>query len=124
MDMLPYFKSVIEQDKSAVVICNTEHIIIYMNLSAKLRYAKRGGEKLVGKSILDCHNSDSTDKIQKTINWFKSDRSHNILYTHHRNRENKDVYIVALRDDNGELIGYYEKHEYRNKETEKTYDFK
>ena len=29
--------------------------------------------------------------------------------------------MVALRDD-GELIGYYEKHEYRDKETMKMYD--
>ena len=34
---------------------------------------------------------------------------------------NKDVYMVALRDE-GELIGYYEKHEYRNAETMKPYD--
>jgi hypothetical protein len=30
--------------------------------------------------------------------------------------------MVALRDDNGTLIGYYEKHEYRNRETAKLYD--
>ena len=32
-----------------------------------------------------------------------------------------DVYMVALRDDNGTLIGYYEKHEYRNQETAELY---
>lgn len=32
------------------------------------------------------------------------------------------VYMVALRDDAGKLIGYYEKHEYRNRETRKIYD--
>ena len=31
------------------------------------------------------------------------------------------VYMVALRDDSGELIGYYEKHEYRNLETMERY---
>ena len=36
-------------------------------------------------------------------------------------KENKDVYMVALRDDSGALIGYYEKHEYRNPETMKRY---
>ena len=30
--------------------------------------------------------------------------------------------MVALRDDDGELIGYYEKHEYRTAETMKMYD--
>lgn len=32
------------------------------------------------------------------------------------------VYMVAPRDDAGKLIGYYEKHEYRNLETRKLYD--
>lgn len=32
------------------------------------------------------------------------------------------VYMVALRDDAGQLIGYYEKHEYRNRETMEVYD--
>ena len=30
--------------------------------------------------------------------------------------------MVALRNDVGDLIGYYEKHEYRNRETMKLYD--
>ena len=30
--------------------------------------------------------------------------------------------MIALRNDEGELIGYYEKHEYRNIETMKLYD--
>lgn len=34
---------------------------------------------------------------------------------------NKDVYRADLRDE-GKLIGYYEKHEYRNTEKMKLYD--
>ena len=30
--------------------------------------------------------------------------------------------MIALRDKNNKLIGYYEKHEYRNRETMKMYD--
>lgn len=41
----------------------------------------------------------------------------NIMYTYRNDEENKDVYMVALRDDDGTLIGYYEKHEYRNRES-------
>ena len=32
--------------------------------------------------------------------------------------------MVALRDEVGKLIGYYEKHEYRDRETMELYDFK
>jgi hypothetical protein len=44
------------------------------------------------------------------------------VHTFRNEKENKDVYMIALRDDEGELIGYYEKHEYRNIETMKLYD--
>ncbi len=44
------------------------------------------------------------------------------MYTFRNEKENKDVYMIALRNDEGELIGYYEKHEYRNIETMKLYD--
>ena len=30
--------------------------------------------------------------------------------------------MVALRDEDGTLIGYYEKHEYRDRETAALYD--
>ena len=37
-------------------------------------------------------------------------------------KQNKDVYMVALRDGE-KLIGYYEKHEFRNREKDmKMYD--
>ncbi len=46
-----------------------------------------------------------------------------MVYTFRNEKEKKDVYMVALRDDDGGLIGYYEKHEYRVDETMKPYDF-
>ena len=123
MKLAPFFKSIIEQDRCAVVICNLEHDIIYMNPAAVERYAKRGGAKLVGQSLLDCHNERSNEIIKKVVAWFAENTDHNRIYTFHNEKENKDVYMVALRDEDGTLIGYYEKHEYRNRETEEFYHF-
>ena len=123
MELSVYLKSVIEQDRSAVVICNLQHEIIYMNPAAKERYAKRGGEKLLGQSLLNCHNEESNKLINRVVAWFSESADNNILYTYRNEKENKDVYMVALRDDCGRLIGYYEKHEYRNHESAKPYDF-
>ena len=117
-EYVSFYKSVLDQDRAAVVICNLKHEIIYMNQAAILNYEKWGGDKLIGKSLLDCHNQESREKIQKVIEWFEADESHNIVYTFHNEKQNKDVYMVALRDG-GKLIGYYEKHEYRNAETMK-----
>ena len=123
MDLNPFFKSVLEQDRSAVVLCDLDHTIIYMNPAAGERYAKWGGMALLGKSLLDCHGSRSNEMIKKIVAWFSQSRKHNLIYTSRNDKENKDVYMVALRDDAGELIGHYEKHEYRDRETMELYNF-
>ncbi len=117
-----FFKSIVDQDRCAVVICNLEHEVIYMNPAAVESYAKRGGDKLIGQSLLNCHNAQSNEKIKQVIAWFASSPEHNLVYTFHNEKQNKDVYMVALRDE-GKLIGYYEKHEFRNRETMQHYDF-
>lgn len=116
-----FYKSIIDQDRASVVICSLKHEIIYMNPAAAASYAKYGGAKLIGRSLLECHNPESREKIKQVMDWFAADESHNIVYTFHNEKQNKDVYMVALREA-GKLIGYYEKHEYRNVETMKQYD--
>ena len=106
------FKSVIDQDKAPVVICDMDSIIVYMNPASIKKYHA----DLTGRSIKTCHNAESNEKIEKVLTYFKKSHENNIVHTFHNDRENKDVYMVALRDENGELIGYYEKHEFRNRE--------
>lgn len=120
-DLYPYLKSIIDADRSAVVVCNLKHEIIYMNPAAVERYAKRGGAGLLGKCLLDCHAPASRERIEQVLAWFQESETHNIVYTFHNEKENKDVYMVALRDAGNTLIGYYEKHEYRDLETDSLY---
>lgn len=116
------YRSVLEADRAAVVICDLEHTVIYMNPAAAERYRKWGGKKLIGKNLLDCHNERSREMIIKVLDLFKKSKANNMVYTSYNEKENKDVYMVALRDDSGELIGYYEKHEYRDRESAKMYE--
>ena len=113
------FKSVLEQDRAPIVICDLEHTIVYMNPVAIERYHK----DLTGHNLKKCHNEKSSELIDKVVLWFKESADNNIVYTYNNPKENKDVYMVALRDENGELIGYYEKHEYRAKESGELYEF-
>lgn len=123
MDLFPYFKSVLDQDRAPVVLCGLDHTILYMNSAAGARYAKSGGMALVGTSLLNCHPPKANETIERVVEWFQADRTHDLIYTSRNDKENKDVYMVALRDEEGSLIGYYEKHEYRNQETKSFYDF-
>lgn len=117
MDINPFFKSVIDSDTAPVVICDLEHTVLYMNPASIARYHI----DITGKSIKSCHNADSNTKIDRVVAWFAESKDNNIVFTSRNDKENKDIYMVALRDDNGTLIGYYEKHEYRNQETESLY---
>lgn len=111
------FKSIIDQDEAPVVICDLNSTIVYMNSASIIRYHA----DLTGKSLKACHNAESNKKIDMVLDWFSKDVSHNKVYTSRNDKENKDVYMVALRDNEGTLIGYYEKHEYRNRETSELY---
>ena len=42
----PYFKSIVDQDRLSIVICDLEHTIIYMNPAAIKDYHKYGGAAL------------------------------------------------------------------------------
>ena len=123
MELSKLTKSVIDMDRASIVICDLEHTIIYMNPASIERYAKRGGKNLIGKNLMDCHNEKSKEMIEKVVEWFRQSADNNMIYTYYNEKENKDVYMVALRDENQTLIGYYEKHEYRDRETAQLYDF-
>lgn len=118
MKISALFKSIVDSDIAPIVICETDHKIVYMNPAAVERYAKKGGASLIGQSLLDCHNDKSNEKIISIVEWFGMDSDNNRVFTFHNPKENKDVYMIALRDEHGRLIGYYEKHEYRTPEAD------
>lgn len=39
----------------AITVCDRLGIIVYMNEYSKKQFAKYGGEKLIGTSLIDCH---------------------------------------------------------------------
>lgn len=116
--MLELFKSILEQDTAPVVVCDLQSTVVYMNPAAIRRYHT----DLTGKNVKSCHPAAANEKIDRVLDWFKKSKDNNIVYAFRNEKENKDVYMVALRNAAGELIGYYEKHEYRNCETGKLYD--
>lgn len=112
-------KSVIDQDRAPVVICSLDSVIQYMNPAA-IAYYRRD---LTGSDLAACHSPKSNEKIRQVLDWFAKSKTHNSIYTYHDDKENKDIYMIALRDEEENLIGYYEKHEYRSRETAAFYAF-
>ena len=120
-DLAPFFRSIVEQDPMPVVVCDLTHTIVYMNPAAVDHYSDRGGANLVGLIIFDCHHPKSSEAIRRVFEWFLADKKNNCVHTMYLEAQQKDIYMVALRDENGELIGYYEKHESRKWDKSKFY---
>lgn len=119
MNLLPYFESILQQDEAPVVVCDLDHNIIFMNHSAEKMYP----EIQTGAHIFQCHPDYANQKIIEVVNWFAQDQMNNTVHTFYNQKLNKDVYMVALRDQSQKLIGYYEKHIFRTTDDTPFYDY-
>ena len=57
-----------EDFNAAVTICNCDFIITYMNKKSIEEFNEYGGEKLIGTSLIDCHNPQSNKIMQQILN--------------------------------------------------------
>ena len=105
----------LEQETVPVVICDLNHTVIFMNSLSKTHYSV----DITGKSIKNCHGSHSQIMIDKVIEWFKKSPDNNRVFT--LRDGDTDIYMVAIRDKNGTLIGYTEKHEKRTPDANPLY---
>jgi hypothetical protein len=91
--------------KNPVVFTDMGHNMIYMNKAAIAHYEQ--GEKLLGTSIFDCHNENSTRIIREIFEEMKNGLDERMITDDEKHR----IYMRAVRDDSGALIGYYERYE-------------
>ena len=122
MNLTPFYKSILEQDCNPIVICDTAHKILYMNPEAIRHYAKYGADALLGKSVLDCHKPASREAITRVLTWFLQSKENNMVHTMYLPKEELDIYMIALRDEAQNLIGYYEKLESRRRDMTPFYE--
>lgn len=86
-----------------VVFVDGEHVIRYMNRPAEERWGE-----ITGKSIFDCHNAASNDRIRKCFEQFQSGELDEIMISDSKRHR---VYMRTVRDKDGKLQGYYERYE-------------
>lgn len=99
LDAIPY----------PIVFADTNHIIRYMNKEAeRYFYGIRGYRDLLGKNLLDCHDENIQKMIIRSVEKLKNHGSEIYLGV---TVENRRKYISPVRDENGELIGYFQRFE-------------
>lgn len=111
MNLDTVFKGIVEDLKNPVCFVSLDHTITYLNKSALERYAHRGGEKLIGKSIFDCHNENSKKLTLEYFDRLLNDDNLTEIFMGYNKKHDENNYIIAVRDENKKLMGYYERHE-------------
>ena len=92
-----------------VVFVDVNHTIQFLNKTAKFHYYEEMGySHLIGKSIFDCHHEKSKEKIIKVFERLKGHGREVFLGV---SEKNERIYMVPVRNDKGELIGYFERYE-------------
>ncbi len=91
-----------------IVFADLNHVIAYMNDAAMTKYKKRGGADLVGKSIFDCHKESSNVVIRDVFGKMQAGLDEQNIY----DGDERKIFMCAVRDELGALIGYYERYEH------------
>jgi len=97
--------NLLDSMKNPIAFTDTKHIIQYLNKSAIKHYDD--GEKLLGTSLLDCHNEQSNKMILEIFEEMKNGLEERMITDSEKYR----IYMRAVRNEEGNLIGYYERYE-------------
>jgi DUF438 domain-containing protein len=90
------------------VFCDRDHIIRYMNRPAVAHYAERGGASLIGQDVRACHSRGSAEWIDAIFARMRDEGLEEQLIT---DSPRWRIYMRAVRDGEGGLLGYYERYE-------------
>ncbi len=104
------YKAILDSLTEPVLMADTEHVMVYMNKAAEELYKDRGGRTLLGRSIFDCHNENSNSVIKEVFRRMQHEGLEEKMIT---DGEKKRIFMRAVREEDGELIGYYERYEYK-----------
>lgn len=97
-----FLAAILDSLKEPVLVADLDHIICYMNAAAARHYP--GGRSLLGTSAMDCHKPESREMILRLLARLQAGEDE-ICY---QETEARRVYIRAVRDPQGKLLGYYE----------------
>lgn len=98
--------AILDSLKNPVLFADTGHVTRYMNAAAIAHYEE--GTSLIGRSLLDCHNEQSQQMMVDILAAMQNEGLEERLIT---DNEKHRVYMRAVRDAQGNVLGYYERYE-------------
>ena len=103
------YEAILDSIHHRIVFVDNDHIIRYLNKKAKAWfYDKRGFADLIGKSIFDCHQPASCDQLRQLYQ--RLEQGEDEVFVKVTDQKEK-ASMVAVRDTEGRLLGYFERFE-------------
>ena len=97
--------AILDSLKEPILVADTDHKTFYMNQAATEFYT--GGESLIGRSLLECHNEESQKTMIEILAAMHQGEDERII----TNNEEEKIYMRVVRDADGQVVGYYERYE-------------
>jgi PAS domain-containing protein len=101
-----FLAAILDSLKDPVLVADPQHVTRYMNRAAIAHYKE--GESLIGRSLLDCHQEVSQRMMVDILAAMQSNGLDEQLIT---DDEKHRIYMRAVRDKAGTVLGYYERYE-------------
>ena len=105
MDQAALLAAILDSVKDPVLFADTGHVTRYMNKPAERHYEE--GRALIGRSLLDCHNAESQRMMKEILAEMQAGLDERLITDNEKHR----IYMRAVRDAGGGLLGYYERYE-------------
>lgn len=99
-------KGILDAYVYEVIFVDRQHIVRYMNQTAKQRY---GNRVEIGNSLFNCHNEKAKVKIEEFLK--RADNGENEMFEVLNGKTGEREFFVPVRDSVGNVIGYFERHE-------------
>ncbi len=102
---LELYAALVDSISDPLMFVDTNHVIRYMNKGALAHYQQ--GAALLGTSLMDCHNEESQAMIRELWARLQAGEEEILYYE----KPDLRLYMRAVRNGNGHLIGYLERRE-------------
>lgn len=100
-----FLEALLNSVKDPILVADTNHIVQYMNKAAIAHYSE--GEKLLNSNLLECHNEDSRKMMIEILSEMQDGLEEKLITDNEKYR----IFMRAVKDEEGKLIGYFERYE-------------
>lgn len=97
--------AILDSLKDPLLFADTDHVTRYMNRAAVEYYDE--GQELIGRSLLECHNERSQEMMVDILAAMHAGEEERLITDNEEHR----IYMRAVRDQDGRVLGYFERYE-------------